>query len=256
LSKSPWTPDYSKLADTYDKYRRLKPVDRLILDRLIQLADIRREREVSLLEIGCGTGNYITPLSPLIEKGIGLDVSKHMIQRAFERCREALFILADAAAVPLIPEAFDVVIAVLVIHQIWKGNRSTVFREAFRVLKPGGKLLTVTFDPAFLREHPYSLFPGVLEIDLKRFCPVSELEGLLRQAGFRQVNSEEILMEMKYSSKGLLESARKKLISTVALLPEEKFKSGLGEFKQRLLSKYGEDEFPFTYKRIILVANK
>ena len=256
MSKSPWTPDYSKLADTYDKYRRLKPVDRLILDRLIQLADVRREREVSLLEIGCGTGNYIAPLSRFTEKGIGLDVSKHMLRRAFERCREALFILADAAAVPLIPGAFDVVIAILVIHQIWKDDRPTVFREAFRVLKPGGKLLIVTFDPAFLREHPYSLFPGVLEIDLKRFCPVSELEGLLWQAGFSHVSSEEVRMERKYSSKELLESAAKKLISTVALLPEEKFKSGLEEFKRRLFSRYGEDEFPFTYKRSILVANK
>jgi len=256
MPKSTWAPDYSKLAATYDRYRRLKPVDHLVLDRLIELAGISRGRGVSLLEMGCGTGNYITPLSRLVEKGIGLDISKDMLRRALWRCREASFILSDAAAVPLIPEAFDAVIAVLVIHQIWKDKRPTVFKEAFRVLKPRGKLLIVTFDPAFLREHPYSLFPGVLEMDLERFCPISELEEILIQAGFSRVGSEEISMQMRYSSKGLLESASKKLISTMALLPEEGFKSGLEEFKRRLLSRYGEGEFTFTYKSSILVAIK
>lgn len=256
MSKSTWAPDYSKLAATYDRYRRLKPIDHLVLDRLIELAGISRGRGVSLLEMGCGTGNYITPLSQLVEKGIGLDISKDMLRRALERCREASFVLADAAAVPLVPEAFDAVIAILVIHQIWKDKRPAVFKEALRVLRPRGKLLIVTFDPAFLREHPYSLFPGVLEIDLDRFCPISELEGILIQAGFSHVDSEEIRMEMKYSSKGLLESATRKLISTVALLPEEEFDSGLKEFKRRLLSRYGEGEFTFTYKRNILLAIK
>jgi SAM-dependent methyltransferase len=112
--------------------------------RNLILQDIRLEPAAQALEIGCGIGRLLRPLSATIEKAIGVDISPEMIVRA----REAL---ADRANVELqvtegrldrIPDAtLDFVFSFIVFQHV--PSRKAVYRylrESARALRGGGVL--------------------------------------------------------------------------------------------------------------------
>src|SRR5215831_1627870 len=108
--------------------------------------DLKRVRgRDAALEIGCGPGRLMRPLSRYFGEIHGVDVSDEMIRLAQERLRDApnarahLTSGADLAQFP--DDKFDFVYSYAVFQHI--PSREVVFsylREARRVLKPGGLL--------------------------------------------------------------------------------------------------------------------
>ena len=96
-----------------------------------------------MLEVGCGTGNYIVALEEVCGCLCwGDDPSEQMLVRAQERSTRVRFRLGGAEALGFLPGFFDLVFSVDVIHHV--SDRLRHFREVWRVLKPGGRLCTVT----------------------------------------------------------------------------------------------------------------
>lgn len=104
------------------------------------------------LEIGCGIGRMQAALSPRVAEAVGIDVSPKMIAAARRR-NEGLpnvrfavssgLDLADFEA-----ESYDLVFAVdsfPYIHQAGPSLVETHFREASRVLRPGGDFVILTY---------------------------------------------------------------------------------------------------------------
>lgn len=128
-----------------------------------------------ILEIGCGPGRLLLPSArrvlPLGEV-VGVDVQPGMIRRMEARARaEGLAnvggIVADAAAMDLPAESFDVVLVALALGEI--PHPDEALRRAFGVLRPGG-MLAIT-----------ELFPD------PHFVPRSQVRRLAESAGFRHV---------------------------------------------------------------------
>ena len=134
------------------------------------------------LDIGCGTGNYLTALA---EKGIrfyGIDPSETMLKEARLKNNNAVFINAHAEHIPIDNNFFDGAIATFTLHH-WKDMQRGL-TEVNRVLKPGAKLVMLSFTPEQLMGYwLHHYFPRMIERSLLT-PPLPEMETILNNSGF------------------------------------------------------------------------
>lgn len=169
---------FDKIARQYAKYREIHPG---VLRNLLKNID----QNTKVLEIGCGTGNYIIALNSLTNcQAWGIDISEEMLSKAKSRTNRVRFKLSDATRLDFSDEFFDFVFSVNVIHHI-KDHKS-YYKEAYRILKFGGKIVTVTDSEWILRNRrPLTLyFPETLEVDLKRYPSIEKLKSIMRETDF------------------------------------------------------------------------
>ncbi|MEM3356692.1 MAG: arsenite methyltransferase [Candidatus Bathyarchaeia archaeon] len=147
----------------------------------------------TVLDLGCGGGlDCFLAASKVGEKGhvIGVDMTPEMIDKARENCRKGgyknvEFRLGEIENLPVADNTADAIISNCVINL--SPNKKRVFKEAFRVLKPGGRLMIS--DIALLKKLPeavkkskkayVSCVAGAIHKD--------EYIQLIKDAGFQNV---------------------------------------------------------------------
>lgn len=121
----------------------------IFLEVLTETAKRLVPRAYSLLDIGCGAGNYTLKLLqklPNLDCTL-LDLSSKMLERAFERTSKETSgkietIQGDIHVTPLPEERFDIVISGLALHHLREDEHwKSVFTRIYRSLKPGGAFL-------------------------------------------------------------------------------------------------------------------
>ena len=152
---------------------------------------------MTVVDLGSGGGiDVFLSAKKVGSKGrsIGIDATPEMIYRARKTAKEngyenVEFRLGEIEHIPLDKSTADVVISNCVINL--SPDKEQVFREAFRVLKPGGKL--AVSDIVLLRD-----LPDEVRTDLETWTEcvsgaISEKEymGAMKKAGFEKVKVEE-----------------------------------------------------------------
>jgi len=126
-------------------------------------------------------------------KVIGVDMTPEMLDRARENARRGgygnvEFRLGEIENLPVADASVDLLISNCVINL--SVDKARVFAEAFRVLRPGGRL--AISDIVLLGELPESLreSPAAYSACVSGALPRGEYLELIRRAGFEQVGVE------------------------------------------------------------------
>jgi arsenite methyltransferase len=123
-------------------------------------------------------------------KVIGVDMTPEMVMKARGNARKVQatnveFRLGEIEHLPVADESVDVILSNCVINL--SPDKGAVFREAFRVLKAGGRL--AISDVVALQDMPSELARSVEAMTgcVAGSAKVADLEALLREAGFEEV---------------------------------------------------------------------
>jgi SAM-dependent methyltransferase len=161
---------------------------------LVMTAGLRAEDVI--LEIGCGVGRVGSVLATRCRHWIGTDISGNMIAHARERMAALPNVtLVELSTVGLseIPDtSVDLVYCTVVFMHLYEWDRWHYVKEAFRVLRPGGRCY---FDNmAIGSEHGWQMFLAGAAWPLDRrpahlsmISSGEELEAYAKHAGFENV---------------------------------------------------------------------
>ncbi len=218
--------DYNALAPAYVRGRRAIGT---VVDELGQTAELSAQSNV--LEVGCGTGNHISALVDRIGcQGWGIEPSDGMRQHA--EANPLLRLLAGSAeSLPIDTQRFNLVYSVDVIHHVQ--HKPNYFAEAFRVLKSGGQLCTVTESEDMIEgRNPQSVyFYGSAIAERQRYPKIEELKQLMVAAGFVDI------VERETHQLDVVTDAtpyREKAFSSLLFMNEDDFRAGLARLEADL----------------------
>ena len=143
-----------------------------------------------VLEIGCARGDLLAALRPA--RGVGVDFSNEMLQRAARRHPELEWVQADAHALSL-DEKFDYIILSDLINDLW--DVQAVFQQVARVSHPRTRLILNTYSrlwelPLTIAER-LQLAQPILD---RNWLTVEDVQGLLNLADWEMIRRwQEIL---------------------------------------------------------------
>jgi len=100
------------------------------------------DKESFILEVGCGSGEYLEYISKASGVISGIDISPDALKSYLERGYNG--ILADALTMPFPDNAFDYVMYPAILHHlIGQGDLVDYLKESVRVAKPGGYVMAL-----------------------------------------------------------------------------------------------------------------
>ncbi len=130
---------FKAYSDIYsDEYRkRIETLEPLLMKHM--------SFKGRVLDLACGAGGFSFLLEDLGFQVVGLDSSEAMLERAKEFARDKRskveFVKGDARELPFEDSSFDYVLFVDSLVHFEPAELNRVFREAARVLKPGGRFI-------------------------------------------------------------------------------------------------------------------
>lgn len=216
--------DYNSFAATYSETRSaITGITKILIEEFKKLGP-----HSEIIEIGCGTGNYIIELTKALPQNIykGFDLSEEMLKIACLRTDKVEFLQANAdIKFPYSDETADGAFLVDVIHHIVEYE--TFFDECRRILKHRGILIIVTdTDDDFFRRSGTKYFPETLKIELERYPTKIQLNSYAEKSGLALVHS--IHIESLYEiDDSLINAIARKRSSSLRLITEEAFLAGL-----------------------------
>jgi ubiquinone/menaquinone biosynthesis C-methylase UbiE len=151
---------------------------------------------LNVLDVGCGTGDFLRLLAPIVSPGkaVGLDLSETMIAEAGRRSVENLenlsFRVGSALELPFQAGSFDRVLATQVLLHV--PDPWTALSEMKRVLAPSGMICIAEIDWGTLvvQSSDNELgrrFSDLACRELRNGLIARELPGQLRELGFSPI---------------------------------------------------------------------
>jgi SAM-dependent methyltransferase len=192
-----------------------------------------QEGEV-VLDIGSGAGIDVLLASQKVGntgKVIGLDMTPEMLERGNENAKKAEadnveFRLGDAESMPIEDGTVDLIISNCVINL--SPDKKKVFQEAYRVLKPGGRIL--------ISDIVNHNLPKMIKDDMKAWaeCVAGGLEEeeylkIIREVGFENVEIAGKIAITEKMAEGLISSGThpEEALSRFRKWQKEGFRDGM-----------------------------
>jgi ubiquinone/menaquinone biosynthesis C-methylase UbiE len=219
----------------------------------------QRFKHGTFLEVGSGTGFWLNLLSQVTSNLFGFDYSFGMIRQAREQPARLKLSRGSAIQLPYANNTFDLVYTVDAIHHF--GDHRAYVAEAFRVLKPGGALVTIGHDPheGTTNWYIYEYFDGVYDTDLRRYPSSKWLLAMMYAQGIRRAYSQPVehIRNVHIGDSVLRDPFLKQNASSqLALLKDEAYQAGLEKIAQTIAqaSRSNEKAVFTSYIQVNMVA--
>lgn len=160
------------------------------------------QRQMKLVDLGCGTGRFLGFVAEAFPRldCLGVDLSDTYLAEAgrhLKRRGHVRLALAKAEALPLRDESVDAIAAVFLFHELPPKIRREAMCEVRRVLKPGGRFFLL--DTLQLGDAPD--YDGLLDLFPRNFHEPyyagyirEDLDRLGRQNGLALIEDEPVFM--------------------------------------------------------------
>ncbi|PQJ12040.1 class I SAM-dependent methyltransferase [Flavipsychrobacter stenotrophus] len=180
---------YDSLGIGYNTTRKADPYIVGHLYELLQPID-----GGSYLDIGCGTGNYTTALHARGLSFTGVEPSTTMLQEARAKSNSIPWLQGYVENIPLTAESMNGAIATFTTHH-WQ-QHELGFAELYRVLKPGGHVVILTFttqqvDGYWLNHY----FPKMIQNTMGREVGYDATMAAACKAGFEIQTTEKYFVQ-------------------------------------------------------------
>ncbi len=190
IDKSRIRQAFSRQAHVYEENA---PMQKTVAQRLISLISLQLRTpssELRTLDIGIGTGFASKEFSKRSPKAgvFGCDISYGMLKEANKT--GAILAEADAEHLPYKGDTFDLAFSSLAFQ--WTNLRDSI-KEAFRVLRPHGRIYFSTFGEKTLRElaDSYNSALGLLNTGkaagTMKFESSQRIKAIMESTGFKDI---------------------------------------------------------------------
>jgi ubiquinone/menaquinone biosynthesis C-methylase UbiE len=154
-----------------------------------------------------------------------------MLALARTRPERVTWLLDRAEALCFLSGTFELVFSVDVIHHV--ADKGAFYREVARVLRPGGRVCTVTDSADIIRRREIlsGYFPETVEIELARYPRLAQLETWMAEADLAAF--EVVTVEQPYEIVSA-QAFRAKAYSSLHLISDEAWQAGLARLEHDL----------------------
>jgi ubiquinone/menaquinone biosynthesis C-methylase UbiE len=184
--------DYSTASRVYDHTRVAVGVDRIAAWLAGSPVPMH---EQTVLDAGCGTGNYLRALAGRVGALHGLERNHDMLARAREKLGQIDSVVLDHGSVTAMPYGdarFEGVLCNQVLHHLDDGRISgfpgitSFIAEAYRVLRPGHPLIINTSSHRQCMDGFWwaDLVAEAMQRIIERLPSIHVLRAMLERAGF------------------------------------------------------------------------
>lgn len=179
----PPLPDHEQVRDFYDQEYYAQGVGagrlpwqvRRVADRLGDLQD------KAVLDIACGTGQWLEELSRRGARASGLDISARAIMLAHQRLPQAELHEGVAERLPFADASFDLVTCMGSLEHFL--DQPSALREMHRVVGAAGRVLILVPNADFLTRR-LGLYRGTAQVAIRETVrPLNEWQSMLGDAG-------------------------------------------------------------------------
>jgi len=180
-----WSYQYQWLYDRISRVAALS-VGGEARFRKLPLQGLTISSETKVLDLCCGSGQATQFLVEYSQDVTGLDISPVSLQRAQRNVPQSKYVEALAEEMPFPNAQFDLVHTSVAMHEMKPSQLRQIFKEVYRVLKPGGVFALVDFHKPtnFLFWPGLSLFLWLFETETSWQLLETDLVELLKEVGF------------------------------------------------------------------------